>query len=130
MPTPDLDALCEALTSSLDSIVHYYDRQTGEIIALSEEFGTGELEGPPSRYTLLTPLSINERYQIMEDFVETVSNESLEDELNAALIEKGAFQRFDEVLKKYPTRYRQWQAFRNDKVSVRARAWLREHGLA
>jgi hypothetical protein len=128
--TPDLDALCEALTSSLDSIIHYYDKLTGDVIALSEEFGTGELEGPVTRYTPITPLSINERYQIMEDFVETVGNDSLQDELNAALIEKGAFQRFEEVLKKYPTRYRQWQAFRNDKVSTRARAWLREHQLA
>lgn len=130
MASPDLEGLIEALTSSLDTIQHYYDSSTGEVVALSEEFGTGELEGPPERYTPIHSLSVSERYQIMEDFVETISNQSLQDELNEALIEMGAFQRFEEVLKKYPTRYRQWQVFRSDKVMARAKNWLRDHKLA
>jgi hypothetical protein len=124
-----MEGLIEALTSSLDTIRYYYDSATGEVVSLSDEFGTGELEGPPGRYTPIHSLSVSERYQIMEDFVETVQNQSLEEELNEALIEKGAFQKFEDVLKKYPTRYRQWQAFRSDKVMVRARSWLREHKL-
>jgi len=32
----DIDNLIEALTSSLDSIVQYYGRQTGEAVALSD----------------------------------------------------------------------------------------------
>ena len=129
MASPDLEGLIEALTSSLDTIRYYYDSSTGEIVALSEEFGTGELEGPPERYTPIHSLSVSERYQIMEDFVDTIGNQSLQDELNEALIEMGAFQRFEEVLKKYPTRYRQWQVFRSDKVMARAKAWLRDHKL-
>ena len=129
MASPDLEGLIEALTSSLDTIRYYYDSSTGEIVALSEEFGTGELEGPPERYTAIHSLSVSERYQIMEDFVETISNQSLQDELNEALIEMGAFQKFEEVLKKYPTRHRQWQVFRSDKVMARAKAWLRDHKL-
>jgi Uncharacterised protein family (UPF0158) len=127
MALPDEDVLIEALTSVLDDIHYYYDRQTGEVIALSEEFGTGEIEGPASRYQPITPLSVSERYQIMEDFVETLGNQSLQDELTEALIEMGAFQKFEVVLKKYPTRYRQWEVFRTDKVKSRARAWLREN---
>jgi hypothetical protein len=127
---PDLEGLIEALTSSLDTIRHYYDSTTGEIVALSEEFGTGELEGPPARYTPIHSLSVSERYQIMEDFVETIPNQALQDELNEALIEKGAFQKFEQVLRKYPTRYRQFQVFRSDKVMGRAKGWLRDHVLA
>lgn len=130
MAKPDLEGLIEALTSSLDTIRHYYDSTTGEIVSLSEEFGTGELEGPVERYTPIQSLSVSERYQIMEDFVETIPNQALQDELNEALIEKGAFQKFEEVLKKYPTRYRQWQVFRSDKVMARATSWLRDHKLA
>jgi hypothetical protein len=128
--SPDLEGLIEALTSSLDTIRHYYDSSTGEVVALSEEFGTGELDGPPERYTPIHSLSLSERYQIMEDFAETILNQSLQDELNEALIEMGAFQKFEEVLKKYPTRYRQWQVFRSDKVMARAKSWLRDHRLA
>jgi hypothetical protein len=130
VPKPDLEGLIEALTSNLDTIRHYYDSSTGEILSLSEEFGTGELEGPAERYTPIHSLSVSERYQIMEDFVETIGNPSLQDELNEALIEMGAFQKFEEVLKKYPTRYRQWEVFRSDKVMARAKGWLREHKLA
>jgi len=130
MSVPDMDGLIEALTSSLDSIRHYYDRQTGEVITLSDEFSTGELEGPAERYEIITPLSVSERFQIMEDFVETIGNEALQDELNQALIEKGAFLRFDETMKRYPTRDSQWQRFRSDKVSSRAHTWLREHGIS
>jgi hypothetical protein len=129
MPKADIDALIEALTSSLDSIVQYYDRETGEVVAISDEFGTGGLEGPPERYLVITPLSVSERYQIMEDFVETLGNESLQDELNEALIEKGAFLKFEQTLKKYPTRNQQWQNFRNDKMRAHCRAWMREHGI-
>ena len=129
MASPDLEGLIEALTSSLDTIRHYYDSSTGEIVALSVEFGTGELEGPPERYTPIHSLSLSERYQIMEDFVDTIGNQSLQDELNEALIEMGAFQKFEEVLKKYPTRDRQWQVFRSDKVMARAKSWLRDHKL-
>jgi len=127
--SPDLEGLIEALTSNLDTILHYYDSSTGEVVALSEEFGTGELEGPPQRYTPIHSFSVSERYQIMEDFVETIENQSLQDELNEALIEMGAFQKFEEVLNKYPTRYRQWQVFRSDKVMARAKSWLRDHKL-
>jgi hypothetical protein len=126
----DLDALVEALTSRLDSIRHYYDRETGEVIAVFDEFGTAELPGPAQRYAWIAPLSLSERYQIMEDFVETVGNESLQEELNEALIEKGAFQKFEEVLARYPTREQQWKAFRVDRMASRARLWLLEHGLA
>ena len=130
MASPDLEGLIDALTSSLDTIRHYYDSTTGEIVALSEEFGTGELEGPPERYAPIHSLSVSERYQIMEDFVETIPNQALQDELNEALIEKGAFQKFEQVLKRYPTRYRQFQVFRSDKVMARAKSWLRDHVVA
>jgi hypothetical protein len=129
MSAPDVDGLIAAMTSSLDSICHYCDRDSGEIVMLSEEFGTGELEGPAERYLLVTPLSVSERFQIMEDFVETLHNEALEDELNQVLTEKGAFIKFDEAMKRYPTRNQQWESFRSDRVASRARAWLSEHGL-
>ena len=45
MAKADIDNLIEALTSSLDSIVQYYDRQTGEVVALSDEFGNRWIGG-------------------------------------------------------------------------------------
>jgi hypothetical protein len=62
MAKTDIDNLIEALTSSLDSIVQYYDRQTGEVVALSDEFGTGGLERPAECDLAIAPLSVSERY--------------------------------------------------------------------
>ncbi len=129
MSTPDLDGLIAAMTSALDAVRYYYDRETGETVMLSDEFGTGKLEGPANRYELVTPLSVSERFQIMEDFVETLHNDAFEDELNQVLTEKGAFLKFDEALSHYPIRNEQWERFRADRVASRARAWLADHGI-
>ncbi len=130
MPAPNLDVVIEALTSSLDSIKQYYDKTSGEVVTVSDEFGETELDGPAERYLLITPLTASQRFQIMEDFVESLPNEALQDELNEALVAEGAFLRFEEVLKKYPNRYQQWLRFRSDKLASRARDWLRSNGIS
>ncbi len=128
---PDLDALIEALESPLDTIRNYYDRKTGEIVMISEEFGEGpaDIETNTERYLPVLPLSSNERFQIMEDFIDSLSDEVLQEELNTALIEKGAFQRFEAVLRRHPREWEQWRRFRNDKVTLHALEWLRANGV-
>ena len=127
----DFEALIQAFESQLDTIRHYYDRDTGDVVVVSEEFGEGpeEADQEPGRFLLVPTFTTNDRFQIMEDFVESLPNEALVEELNQALIGKGAFQRFEEALQRYPNRREQWRRFRADKVMARARAWLRENGI-
>ena len=126
-----LEALIHALESQLDTIQYYYDRETGEVVTVSEEFGEGpgDMEAEADRYLLVSSFTTNERFQIMEDFVESLPDEGLIEELNQALIGKGAFQRFEEALQKHPNRRKQWHNFRTAKVNARACEWLREHGI-
>jgi hypothetical protein len=128
---PNLEALMQALESQLDTIKNYYDRTNGEVVMISEEFGEGpaDIDLQADRFLLIPPLTNNDLFQIMEDFVEALPNEALQEELNMSLIEKGAFQRFDETLKKYPTRREQWLKFRVDKITAHARAWLIDNGI-
>ena len=56
------------------------------------------------RFLLVPPFTTNDQSQIMEDFAESLPDETLVEELNQALIGKGAFQRFEEALQKYPKR--------------------------
>ena len=130
MVAPNIEALSEALTSSLDSIQNFFDKGTGEVIAISDEFGPAELDGPPDRYLAITPLTASERFQIMEDFTESLSNPPLQEELNDALIGREAFLRFEDVLRKYPDQLREWEAFRKAVVIDRVRTWLSQHGIA
>lgn len=127
-----LEAVIQALESQLDTIKHYYDRATGEVVMISEEFGEGpeDLEQQGDRFALIPPLSNNDRFQIMEDFVDSLVDEKLQEELNMALIEKGAFLRFEEVLQKYPKRFEQWRRFRVDKIKARAEEWFQENGIS
>lgn len=133
-PRTNLDALVQAFESQLDTILYYYDRDTGEVVMVSEEFGEGpgddaEDDHESGRYLLVPAFTTNDRFQIMEDFVESLPDETLIEELNQALIGKGAFQRFEEVLQRYPQRLEQWRRFRTDKVAGRVREWLRQHGI-
>jgi hypothetical protein len=123
-----LEAVVQALESQLDDIKHYFDRNTGEVTMISEEFGEAEeLDEQGDRFVLIPPMSNNERFQIMEDFVEMLSVEGLREELNMALIEKGAFQRFEEVLQKYP--FEQWRRFRDNRISAQARKWFQANNV-
>jgi hypothetical protein len=126
-----LEAVVQALESQLDTIKHFYDRSTGEIVMIDEEFGEGseDLEGQSDRFVLIPSITANESFQIMEDFVETLEDEELQEMLNQALIEKGAFQRFQEVLQRYPARWSQWLGFRSDTVKNRALEWYRVNNL-
>jgi hypothetical protein len=128
---PNLEAVIQALESQLDTIKNYYDRTSGDVVMISEEFGEGpaDIDQQTDRFLLIPPLTNNDLFQIMEDFIEDLPNAALQEELNLALIEKGAFQRFDETLKKYPTRFEQWRKFRVDKILACARAWLIDNGI-
>ena len=128
---PNLEAVIQALESQLDTIKNYYDKSTGEVVMISEEFGEGpaDIDQEADRFLLIPPLTNNDLFQIMEDFIEALPNEQLQEELNMALIEKGAFQRFEETLKKYPTRWEQWRKFRVAKITAHARAWFLDNGI-
>lgn len=130
-PRPNIEAIVQAIETQLDTIKSFYDKTTGEVVIVSEEFGEGapDVEQAGARFVLIPPLTSNERFQIMEDFIESLPNESLQDELNMALIEKGAFQRFEEVLRRYPTRQEQWRHFKSAKVTQQAKRWLKANGI-
>ena len=130
-PRPNLDAVIQAFESLLDGIQHFYDRDSKEVIMVSSEFGEEglDVERQTDRYVSIPPLTNNERFQFMEDFVESLSNEKLEEELNLALIEKGAFQRFEEALSRYPGHREQWVRFRTEKVRTHARQWMKANHI-
>lgn len=126
-----LESLVQALESQLDSVTYYYDRDAGQVVVINDELGEApaDFEHESGRFLFIAPLSSNERYKIMEDFIEIQENESLQEELTQALIGRGAFTQFEKALEKYPTRREQWKKFREERARVRAQAWLWENGV-
>ena len=126
-----LDSLVQALESQLDSVTYYFDRRDQQVVVVDEELGEAppDFESTSNRFFAIPRLTNNERYQIMEDFIETQDNEQLQDELTQALLERGAFTAFEKALERYPTRRELWNRFRQERVRVHARAWLSTNGL-
>jgi hypothetical protein len=121
-----------ALESELDAVKHYYDRETHQVLAVNEELGFFEEGFDPgsSRFIQIPPLGSNEGFQIMEEFTESIPEGGLKDDLNRALLSRGAFQLFEKALEGHPARLEQWRRFRADRVRMAAQSWLRTHGLA
>jgi hypothetical protein len=66
----------------------------------------------------------HEGYRDMEAFVETVSDDRLQDRLSDAINGRGAFRRFKDVLLRYPQERERWFAFKEARVRQRVLEWL------
>ena len=125
-----LDSLVQALESQLDAVTYYFDLAAGQVVVISEELGEfpDDFDPQSNRFLVIAPLSNNERFEIMEDFIALQPTETLQEELTKALIERSAFTAFEKALEKYPSRREDWRRFREDRLKQRAEEWLREAG--
>jgi hypothetical protein len=83
----DLDSLITALDDHSPDIEWVLDRQTGEVIAVTDPMVTGDEEtealvaADPARYLPIEPIPSHEAFEIMEAFVESVSPAAISDRL-------------------------------------------------
>ncbi|MCI0394910.1 MAG: UPF0158 family protein [Chloroflexi bacterium] len=70
-----------------------------------------------------------EGYEDMEEFIATVQNPRLENELWLAIRGRGAFRRFKDVLAGYPKERERWFAFKSDRLTARIVDWLAAEGI-
>jgi len=125
-----VDSLVQALESQLDAVSYYYDLTARQVVVINDELGEvpDDFDSSSGRFLIITPLSNNERYEIMEAFIELRPDEGLQEDLNRALIERGAFISFEKALEKYPSQRVEWKRFWEERVRVKALAWLVERG--
>jgi Uncharacterised protein family (UPF0158) len=64
----------------------------------------------------------------MQDFIDTVSDEHLQELLNVAIEGRGALRRFKDVLARHPGEQQRWFDFQAGRLVARAREWLAEEG--
>ncbi len=67
-------------------------------------------------------------YYDMEMFIAAVEDQDKADRLSIAIVGRGAFRRFKDVLTRWPDLLDRWYAFTEDRQRGRARAWLSEAG--
>ncbi|MCD6344120.1 MAG: hypothetical protein J7M17_00740 [Anaerolineae bacterium] len=68
-------------------------------------------------------------YNDMEDFIFTVEDDCLADELNYAIHGRGAFRRFKNLLARHPRVQQAWYDFKDERDEQRMYDWLDYHNI-
>lgn len=134
----NLQELCFIFEDSSCEHRSYLDLETGEIIRIFDDImDSDEMEklddkveeGFGEHYITIPNAESYEGYQDMEDFIETVKEIKLEEKLYNAIVRKGTFRRFKDVLIFYPKERERWFKFKNEKVMERVNEWLEKEGI-
>lgn len=81
------------------------------------------------RYIRIPERKSSIAYQAMADFIETVENSMLRDELRRALNGKGAFRKFKDALLDYPKERKRWYGHNAKAIKREIREWLHRIGV-
>ena len=151
MSKVNLTELIDALDMQSDESQYYLNRNTGQLIYLTEEDIQAVEENEPLDYypewqqdTIKKARSILgsssgvflelpdkwgiHEYDIMSRFVQSIENVELADKLSNAIRGKGAFRRFTDLLYEYEIQD-QWYAYRGDALGGIAIDWCREQNI-
>lgn len=145
-PLPvDLDELSSALEGDLVSGGGRIDRRTGEVWqGAAIDDGIGELPedededeedteeedvvDDPDRWLFIDAQGSGPGYRDMQRFIDGLTDPEIADRLGIAIIGRGAFRRFKDVLSRWPDIQQRWYSFSDERSRGRARAWLADEG--
>jgi hypothetical protein len=82
-----------------------------------------------SRYTSVPHATSHEGYRDMEDFIVTVQDQRLQNQLWDAIRGRGAFRRFKDVLSYHPRERERWFEFQDELMQRRVVKWLNSKGI-
>lgn len=81
------------------------------------------------RYVRIPEREPHMAYKSMSDFIETVEDPLLREELSNALNGKGAFRRFKDVLIDYPKERKRWHGYNAKAMKKEIIEWVRSIGV-
>jgi hypothetical protein len=111
----------------------FFDRESGVLEPMPRD---AEVEGvfddilaAPDRWVEIQPLSLAERRELRQRFVEEVTDPHLRLRLSEALAGERALARFEAVLREGAALLDAWLAFRAQALASLVRAWLSAVGV-
>lgn len=127
-----LEDLIEALTFRFEITEGgwYLDTETGDVLLESDaaEDLPEDIEDNP-RYLWIEPIPSHESYQIMEDFVATVSDRKAAERLDRALAGRKPFCRFKDALLDFPALREAWFEFEHAEHERLAKEWCADNDI-
>ena len=123
--------IIEAFESNNPGITYFLNRESGEVIKVAEDFCPDEtISGidyfSDPQFIRIPKISNREGLRIREDYLTRIKNEDLYDKLEQTLLGRGALKRFVDILRIYPTYYKDWTDFKNQAIIKIIKAWIEE----
>lgn len=130
----DADELIHAMNWRLDLVGDggwYLDTETGDFLLVSDAVDDlpEDIEDNP-RYLWIEQTPSEESYRIMEDFVDTLTDEHAVRSLSRALEGRKPFRRFKDTLFDFPALREAWFAFEREARLRLAEEWCEYKGIA
>ena len=116
----DLDMLLIAMEDHVAEIGWYLDKQTGEMLQVSAAFFGDDdemqekVEEDPERYMFIEPIDSHDSFEIMEDFIATVSDLNARNVLTKAISRRKPFRNFKEALYEFEEIKENWFNFHHE----------------
>jgi hypothetical protein len=82
-----------------------------------------------NRYRSIPMIDARDSYNEMQEYISTLDDEDLRQQLEAATTGKGAFRRFKTIVNRYPEVEARWFRFSAERQDQRIAAWLDNEGL-
>lgn len=117
------ESLHIVMTDYSGTVSYYLNKETGEIVSdLEGDLDEEELDN--DTYVYVEPISSQESYQFMEEFIETVTDPELKRRLKIAINGRGAFRMFWQTLGDYPQEKKRWITFEEKKIDQCIDRWI------
>jgi hypothetical protein len=133
----DVGEVAFAMDMASSGMIHnYVDRQTGEILFVSEdnleecEEAVERLDAEPARYVEIPMDDSRAAYRDMEAFAASVEDVELQERLWRALGGSRPFRHFKDAVAWDGAVEERWFRYRDQRQTARAIAWLADEGLA
>lgn len=146
-----LDDLINEIEMQMDETFTYINTQTGEVITITrEERSAAEdeeplenfpdwqrenieqaikiLEDEDEAYLYFTLRNEYREYEIVEEFIGTLNEADVREELFGAIQGKGAFRRFKDGIREHDVE-KQWYEFKEKKIKELVIEWCEENNL-
>lgn len=122
------DDLMDAFQNADIETTYFLDRETGEIFSVPVDYEDDdfweELETDGDRYLRIPGFEYDQERQLLNDFIKSVTSESLKNLLERSLAGKYSYGRLDEILSFYPEEKERLLALKEEFIAERIRNWL------
>jgi hypothetical protein len=132
-----LDELIEAFADASPALSYFVDRETGEVILVSDTLGfieaglqRAEMSEAPGRYLPVPVSGLDEFVEDLEAFIDELDDKSAQEALEGTLDAPDPRKALDAYLAKHDSLTSLWTEHRNARFRTRAVTWLKESGFS